>query len=83
MGELHGGVMNNPFVRPEPVNLPPVLKPFRYCEYRTQAMEGGQELCDVFASEVIEGMPFCSGHARYVEAELDKEARAGRHTGDS
>lgn len=64
--------MTSPFSRPEPQPLPFVLKPLEYCAYRLQGNDG-PELCDVFASQVLEGMAFCSGHARVIEAELETE----------
>ncbi len=71
--------MTSPFASPQqPPALPVVLKPLRYCEFRTaeQAQYGETAdvvLCAVFASEVIEQMCFCYQHGLIIQDALVKE----------
>jgi len=65
-------------------NLPPakavVLKPLRYCQFRTATGEFGDrrvDWCEVFACLVLEGMDFCEVHGNVIIAELEKEVGNG------
>lgn len=58
--------------------LPVVIKPLVYCAFRVaEQAEYGQEagvvMCAVFASEVIEEMPFCYQHGLVIQAALESE----------
>ncbi len=73
--------MQSPFAVPQPLPaVPVVLKPLRYCEFRhAESVEYGQGVpdvgeCAVFASEIIEGMPFCFQHGQIIQAALAEEA---------
>jgi len=84
VGIVHGGqLMQSPFMQPTgPPAIPTVIKPLRYCEFRITNLYAGQgdgapdsdvEICAVFASEVIEGMPFCFRHGEIISKALEQE----------
>ncbi len=67
------------FMRSPPPPPPPVLKPLRYCEFRTQEASeyggGGGDvgLCSVFACVEILEMFFCFGHGHVISEALAGE----------
>ncbi len=75
--------MQSPFVRQPLPDLPVVLKPLVYCEFRVAESQGEWNqandvtMCPVFASEVIEEMPFCFMHGQIIQQAL--EAEGGGH----
>lgn len=74
--------MQSPFQQREKVVLPIVLKPLRYCEFRTfDASEyGGSsnvDVCAVFASGELEGMSFCHQHGQVIALALEGEEDVG------
>jgi len=52
-----------------PIQLPPVIKPLVYCEFRPNP----ESLCAVFACEAVEEMQFCFKHAQDVKDALSRE----------
>lgn len=58
----------SPFRQRVPEVLPEVLKPLRYCEFRT---DGG--LCPIFACVDVLEMAFCFHHGKLIVAELQSE----------
>ncbi len=74
----------SPFIRPvEPPPMPTVIKPLVYCAFRSAtAMEYGESqvsvtLCAVFASEIIQEMPFCYAHGLVIQNALEAEVDHG------
>ncbi len=70
--------MQSPFLQQQPAQLPKVLDPFRYCEFRiaepAQYGEAGDvSICAVMASEVIREMAFCFAHGQEIQAALAAE----------
>lgn len=65
---IHGA---SPFRQRVAEPLPEVLKPLRYCEFRTA--EGN---CDTFACGDVLGMVFCYHHAKIILTELQKEGNS-------
>jgi len=49
--------------------LPEVLKPLKYCEFRTS----NEGVCDTFACAVVLEMSLCFHHTNIIVAELQKE----------
>ncbi len=72
--------MQSPFIQQVQPQLPIVIKPLRYCEFRviheTREYTTPPEvnLCAVFASEVIEEMSFCYQHGLVIQAALAAES---------
>jgi len=81
--------MQSPFIRPQPVDLPMVLKPLVYCEFRVSdaMVEYGQvsgvELCAVMATEIIHEMAFCFNHGLVIQAALLSEGGGDGNISDS
>lgn len=68
----------SPFAQRIPERVPKVLRPLVYCEFRTAQMEEPDAaVCATFACAELEGMAFCSGHAKLIQFELDKEEQNG------
>ncbi len=66
------------FIRTPPPPPPPVVKPLRYCDFRTQeAAEygnvGAVGLCNVFACVEVLEMFFCFGHGSVIMEALSSE----------
>lgn len=53
--------MQSPFMQRAPVEIPKVLRPFRYCEFRV-VDEEQVLMCPTLACVEIEEMPFCNVH---------------------
>ncbi len=73
--------VQSPFMQQQPAQMPKVLDPFRYCEFRVtepaQYGEGGDvTICAVMASEVIREMAFCYQHGLEIQAALAAEGGA-------
>ncbi len=58
--------------------LPEVLKPLRYCEFRSSEFgDRSITVCAVFACAEVLEMAFCYQHAKLVLGELAQEGGAG------
>ncbi len=72
--------MQSPFIQQVPPQLPVVIKPLKYCEFRqlqehrTDYTSPDVTTCPVFASEKIEGMFFCYQHGLVILAALAAES---------
>ncbi len=53
----------------KPIEVPKVLKPLQYCEFRP----GPEQWCAVFACCEVEGLMFCYQHQVAVKSALDAE----------
>ncbi len=70
----------SPFSYNAPPSKPLVLKPLVYCEFRVSSGDFQDRMvnvCDIFASAVVEEMTFCSVHAEVILIELAKEVGNG------
>lgn len=61
---------SSPFRQRVAEAIPEVLKPLRYCAFRT-GTEGG--MCDTFACAEVLEMAFCYQHAKVILHELQNE----------
>lgn len=65
-----------------PEQLPKVIRPLRYCEFRVQeSQESEVGLCPTFACEQVEKMWFCYTHRKVIVAAIASEDEA--HGGGS
>ena len=70
-------VVPGPFSMRMPPQVPPVLKPLRYCEFRVKDMQESEVwTCDTFACAEIEGMAFCVAHGPLIQTALESEGMA-------
>ncbi len=53
----------------KPMEMPKVIKPLVYCEFRPSA----ESWCPVFACEEVEGLQVCFTHAGALKAALGEE----------
>ncbi len=66
------------FMAPVQVPLPRVIRPLRYCDFRSASQGEYGEMpevtdCAVFASEEIDTMSFCFQHGQVIQAALVQE----------
>ncbi len=72
----------SPFAMRMPPQVPPVLKPLQYCEFRVKEQQENEVwLCDTFACAIIEGMAFCVGHGPLIVTALEGEGLSDERIG--
>lgn len=70
---------NSPFRQRVPEVVPEVLKPLRYCEFRSTPAgfgDGPPNACAIFACAEVLEMAFCYQHTKLILAELSTEGTA-------
>lgn len=63
----------SPFLQHVPKDIPKVMRPLRYCEFRVILGQEDVGLCPVFACTEDEGMWFCNRHHDEIQAAIQAE----------